>query len=375
MRIAVPKEKKAQEYRVALTPAAVGELVAHGHQVCIEAGAGLGIGAADDAYRSAGAVIEPDATRLLHDAELIVKVKEPQPEERRELHAGQMLFAYLHLAADADQANDLLRSGAVCIAFETVTSSQGRLPLLLPMSEIAGKLAVQAGAVSLHKAAGGSGILLGGAPGVQPAKVLVLGAGAVGLNATSIAVGMGAEVTVMDRSVDALRAALNLFGSRIKTELSSEHAIRAGVRDADLLIGGVLVPGAAAPKLINRTHLRSMKLGAVVVDVSVYQGGCAETTRPTTHAEPIYVEEGVVHYCVANMPGAVPRTSAAALSNAIFPHVLALAQKGWRRALAEDLHLRNGLNICEGQITHSAVGYALGLPYTDAGVFAPATLQ
>jgi alanine dehydrogenase len=366
MLIGIPKEIKAQEHRVALMPSAVQELVAHGHGVLVQSGAGAGIGEGDEVYQRAGARIVPDAEALFAAADMVVKVKEPQAVERKRLRPGQVLFAYLHLAADPAQTRELMASGAVCIAFETVTSPSGRLPLLTPMSEIAGRLAVQVGANCLLKVAGGSGVLLGGAPGVAPGKVMVLGAGVVGLNATQIAAGMGADVVVLDRSPEALRAVDHQFGSRVKTVFSTEQSIRKHVQNADLLIGGVLVPGAAAPKLVTRAHLRSMRPGSVFADVSVDQGGCAETTRPTTHADPTYVEEGVVHYCVANMPGAVPRTSSAALSNAILPYVIALAAQGWRQALRDDPHLLQGLNVCQGRLTHPAVGRDLHLPVADA---------
>lgn len=365
MFIGVPRERKEQEYRVALVPSAVKELVLRGHTVLVEEGAGEGIGASDAAFAHAGASIAADADTLYAKADLIVKVKEPQADERAFLRSGQMLFAYLHLAADPAQARDLLKSDAICIAFETVTSPSGRLPLLTPMSEIAGRLAVQAGAYWLQRANGGSGVLLSGAPGVAPAKVMILGGGVVGANAIAIAVGMGADVVVLDRVPDVLRALSKEFGSRIKTEFSTSDSIRMHIADADLVIGGVLVTGAAAPKLITMADLGSMRPGSVFVDVSIDQGGCAETSRPTTHSQPTFVENGVVHYCVANMPGAVPRTSAAALSNAILPYVLVLADYGWRRALLRDAHLMNGLNVCKGQITHSAVAEALRMPSYD----------
>jgi len=366
MRIAVPKECKPQEYRIALMPDAVRELTRRGHEVSLETGAGQGVGEDDAAYAAAGARIVPTPDELFAGADLVVKVKEPQPDERRRLRPGQVLFAYLHLAADPGQTADLIASRAVCIAFETVTSPSGRLPLLTPMSEIAGRLAVQVGAVCLQKANGGSGVLLGGAAGVAPGRVAILGAGMVGINAATIATGMGAAVTLLDRSVDALRAAASLFGPRVETVYSTEESIRRTIARSDLLIGGVLVPGAAAPRIVTREHLRGMRPGSAFVDVAVDQGGCAETTRPTTHADPTYVEEGVVHYCVANMPGAVPRTSAAALSNAILPGVVALADLGWRQALRSDPHLLAGLNVCEGHVTHPAVAHDLGLPYKEA---------
>jgi alanine dehydrogenase len=363
MRVGVPREIKVEEHRVGLTPTSVRELIAHGHEVRVERGAGVGIGAADAAYERAGATIVEDA---FAGCELVVKVKEPQPAERKRLRGDQVLFTYLHLAPDPEQARDLLASGATCIAYETVTRPGGGLPLLAPMSEVAGRMSIQVGAGCLEKERGGMGTLLAGVPGVPAGKITILGAGVVGSNAARIAVGSGARVFALDRSVDALRRIESEFGARVVTVYSSHDAIEQHVVSADLVIGAVLVPGAAAPKLVTRELLKRMKSGAALVDVSIDQGGCFETSRPTTHAKPTYVVDGVVHYCVANMPGAVPRTSTYALNNATLPFVLALADKGWRRALAEDEHLRNGLNVARGKLAHRAVAEALGLAYTPA---------
>jgi alanine dehydrogenase len=356
--VGVPKEVKTHEYRVGLTPTSVRELTAHGHQVLVETGAGAGIGAADSAYERAGAKIG-DPWKA---AELIVKVKEPQREERKKLRQGQVLFTYLHLAPDREQAQDLLKSGAVCIAYETVTSARGGLPLLAPMSEVAGRMSIGVGASCLEKARGGMGILLGGVPGVPPAKITILGAGVSGTSAARMAVGSGARVYALDRSVEVLRYVERDFGARVVTVYSSRDALEQHVLSADLVIGAVLVPGAAAPKLVSREMVKNMKPGAAVVDIAIDQGGCFETSRPTTHADPTYIEHGVVHYCVTNMPGAVPRTSTYALNNATLPFVLALADKGWRRALADDPHLCAGLNIAHGKLTHPEVAGALGMP-------------
>ncbi|MCS6943948.1 MAG: alanine dehydrogenase [Sutterellaceae bacterium] len=366
MLIGVPKEIKIHEYRVGMTPAAVREAVAHGHSVLVQTQAGAGIGATDEDYRRAGADIAASAEEVFAAAELIVKVKEPQPAEWPLLRAGQVLFTYLHLAADALLAQALLRSGVIAIAYETVTSPAGGLPLLAPMSEVAGRLAVQVGARCLEKSAGGMGTLLAGVPGVPPARVLILGAGVVGSNAAQIAIGCGAQVVVIDRSAEALRRIDALFHGRAITLFSNRDNIEREVLRADLVISGLLIPGAATPKLITREMVANMKPGAVLVDVAIDQGGSAETSRPTTHAEPTYVVDGVVHYMVANMPAAVPRTATYALGNATLPFVLALADKGWRRALAEDPHLKNGLNVAAGAITHKAVARALNLPYTPA---------
>jgi alanine dehydrogenase len=366
MLIGVPKEIKNHEYRVGLTPASVRELVAHGHDVQVQAGAGAGIGVADADYVAAGACIAADAATVFAHAELIVKVKEPQAGERAMLRPGQVLFTYLHLAPDPEQCRELVAGGAVCIAYETVTDRSGGLPLLAPMSEVAGRLSVQAGAYCLERAHGGMGVLLGGVAGVPPARILILGAGVVGSNAAQIAVGTGAQVVVMDRSVDALRRIDRLLGARVMTVFSNRDNVEREVLAADLVIGGVLIPGAAAPKLITRAMLPRMKPGSVIVDVAIDQGGCVETARPTTHAEPTYVVDGVVHYCVANMPGGVPRTSTYALNNATLPFVLALADKGWKQALRDDPHLKAGLNVCAGQVTCAEVAEALGYPAVEA---------
>ena len=366
MLIGVPKEIKVHEYRVGMTPSSVREAVVHGHAVIVETRAGAGIGASDDDYRSAGAQVTDTAAEVFARADLIVKVKEPQAAERKMLRANQVLFTYLHLAADRAQAQDLLASGAVCIAYETVTSPTGGLPLLAPMSEVAGRLAIQAGAHCLEKSAGGMGMLLGGVPGVAPARIVILGAGVVGTNAAQMAVGTGAQVVVIDKSIDALRRIDALFNGRALTVYSNRDNIEREVRRADLVISGVLIPGAAAPKLITKDMLAKMKPGSVIVDVAIDQGGSTETSRPTTHANPTYVIDGIVHYMVANMPGAVPRTSTYALNNATLPFMLALADKGWRDAVRNDPHLKHGLNIVDGRITHQAVADALGLDYTAA---------
>lgn len=366
MRVGTPREVKVHEYRVGLTPAGVRELVAHGHEVWIESQAGEGIGLSDEAYRKLGARIVTRAEELFGGCELIVKVKEPQPRECALLRAGQTLFTYLHLAPDPQQARALLDSGCIGIAYETVGDGQGGLPLLAPMSEVAGRMAIQAGAHALEKAQGGIGLLLGGVPGVPPAEVLVIGGGVVGRNAARIALGMGARVTVLDHSLPRLKQIDEDFQGRLITLYSTRDAIEQTTAQADLVIGAVLVPGASAPRLVTREHLRRMKRGAVVVDVAIDQGGCFETSRPTTHDAPTYVEEGVVHYCVANMPGAVARTSTFALTNATLPFVLALADKGAGRALLDDAGLREGLNLHSGRITHAAVAESLGLDYTPA---------
>jgi alanine dehydrogenase len=364
MRVGVPKEIKVLENRVGLTPGSVRELVHHGQSVVVEHNAGQGIGMDDDAYRRAGAEIVATAAEVFASAEMIVKVKEPQAVERRMLREGQVLFTYLHLAPDPEQAKDLVASKAVCIAYETVTSPSGGLPLLAPMSEVAGRMAVQAGAYYLEKPHGGLGVLLGGVPGVDPAKVVVLGGGVVGTHAVHIALGMGAEVWVLDRSVDVLRRLWVQFGRPLNTVFSTHDAIERHVTAADLVIGGVLIPGASAPKLVSRELISKMKPGSVVVDVAIDQGGCFETSRPTTHADPVYVVDGVTHYCVANMPGGVPRTSTFALNNATLPFVLALASKGWKKALADDPHLRDGLNVAAGRVTCKPVAEALDYKYS-----------
>lgn len=364
MRIGVPKEIKNHEYRVGLTPAGARELVAHGHEVMVETMAGAAIGLSDEKYLAAGAHIVSTANEVFADAELVIKVKEPQPAECKRLQEGQVLFTYLHLAPDPEQTKALVKSGCVAIAYETVTDSRGGLPLLAPMSEVAGRMSIQAGAHALEKAQGGLGVLLGGVPGVAPADVVILGGGVVGYNAARVAVGMGARVTVLDKSLARLNQLDQLFEGRLLTEYSTTDAVEHHVTRADLVIGAVLVPGAAAPRLVTRAMLKLMKPGAVVVDVAIDQGGCFETSKPTTHQDPTYVVDGIVHYCVANMPGGVARTSTFALTNATLPYALALAGKGYRKALLDDVHLREGLNVHEGKITYKAVAEALGHPYT-----------
>jgi len=366
MRIGLPKEIKNHEYRVGLTPASVRELTSRGHAVLVQTGAGAAIGLDDAQYVAAGATLAADAAEVYATAEMIVKVKEPQPVECAMLRPGQILYTYLHLAPDPAQTAALVRSGAVCIAYETITGSGGGLPLLAPMSEVAGRMSIQAGATHLEKSRGGMGILLGGVPGVPAAHVAILGAGVVGTHALQMAVGLGARVTVLDKNVDRLRQLDLLFGNRVSTVYSTAHGVEAAVLDADLVIGGVLIPGAAAPKLVTRDMIGCMKKGAVVVDVAIDQGGCFETSHPTTHAEPTYVVDGVVHYCVANMPGAVARTSTFALNNATIGHAVALADKGWKQALGDDVHLRNGLNVAEGKVTCEAVARDLGYAYVSA---------
>ena len=365
MLIGVPKGIKVHEYRVGMTPASVREAVAQGHEVLVERDAGAGIGALDDDYRRVGAQVVDSGEEVFARADLLIKVKEPQPEERARLREGQMLFTYLHLAPDPEQCRDLMASGAVCVAYETVTQAGGGLPLLAPMSEVAGRMAVHVGAGCLERERGGMGILLGGVPGVPPARVAIFGAGNVGTQAALMAVGAGALVVVLDNSLDALRRIDARFGARVITRHANRDAIEREAMASDLLIGAVLVAGGAAPKLVTRELLGRMKKGSVIVDVAIDQGGFAESSRPTTHAQPTFVEQGVVHYCVANMPGGVPRTSAFALNNATLPFVLALAGKGWRAAMAEDPHLRAGLNVACGQVTHPAVAQALGLPFAD----------
>lgn len=362
MKIGCPKEIKPQEFRVGLTPQSAREAIAHGHEVVVETGAGLGAGFADDDYTAAGARILATADEVFAAADMIVKVKEPQPAERARLRKGQVLFTYLHLAPDPDQTRDLLASGVTAIAYETVTDRAGGLPLLAPMSEVAGRLAPQMGAWALQKANGGRGILLGGVPGVRPANVMIIGGGVVGTAAARVAVGMGANVTVLDRSVQRMSWLDDIFQGRLTTQYSSAAAVAELLPQADMVIGAVLIPGAAAPKLVSRAQLSDMKPGSVIVDVAIDQGGCFETSRATTHADPIYTVDGVIHYCVANMPGAVARTSTMALGNATLPFLLALANKGWKRACAEDPHLLAGLNVHDGQLTYAAVGEALGLP-------------
>jgi alanine dehydrogenase len=364
MRVAVPKEIKSDEFRVGLTPASAAALVRRGHSVTVERGAGEGAGLDDAEYQAAGASIADDVEALFAQAELIVKVKEPLEVERKRLRRGQVLFTYLHLAADCRQTLDLVNSGSTCIAYETITSPSGHLPLLTPMSEIAGRLAPQVGAHCLEKSAGGRGILLGGVPGVEAGHVVIIGCGVSGLHAAEIAVGMGASVTALDRSEEALRRAAARFGTRVTTLPSSAETVARALESADLVICAALIPAAVAPKLVTRAMLRGMKSGSVIVDISIDQGGCCETSRPTTHSDPTYTVDRVIHYCVANMPGAVPRTSTFALNNATLPYVLALADKGWQRALREDEYLREGLNIHDGHVTCAPVAEAHGLPYS-----------
>lgn len=366
MLVGVPKEIKNHEYRVGLVPASVRELVHHGHEVLVEAGAGGGIGLGDEAYRAAGARIAADAQEVFARAEMVVKVKEPGPAECRMLREDQILFTYLHLAADRDQTEALMRSGCVAVAYETVTDRHGRLPLLAPMSEVAGRMSVQVGAHYLEKMQGGAGVLLGGVPGVHAAKVVVLGGGVSGTNAIRMAMGMEAQVYVIDKSLERLYELDLQFGAMLNTVFSTVDSIEQHVATADLVVGAVLVPGAAAPKLITRDMVRRMRPGSVFVDIAIDQGGCAETSRPTGHADPVYVEEGVIHYCVTNMPGAVARTSTFALNNATLPFAIALADKGYRAALRGDPHLANGLNVHHGRLTYEAVARSLGLDHTPA---------
>ncbi|HET7717693.1 MAG TPA: alanine dehydrogenase [Bauldia sp.] len=369
MLVGVPKEIKSGEARVGVTPGAASEYVAHGHTVLVETGAGAGIGVDDQAYVNAGATIATTAAEIFAKADMIVKVKEPQPKEWAQLRKGQILYTYLHLAADAEQARGLMQSGVTAIAYETVTDEAGGLPLLAPMSEVAGRLSIQAAASALQKPNGGRGVLLGGVPGVKPGKVTVIGGGVVGTEAARMAVGIGAEVTVLDKSLPRLRALDDMFRGRIRTRYSTRDSVAEEVYSADAVIGAVLIPGAAAPKLVTRAMLRHMKPGSVLVDVAIDQGGCFETSHPTTHAEPTFIVDGIVHYCVANMPGAVPLTSSEALNNATLPFGLLLADFGLE-ALARNKHLRNGLNVHHGKITHPAVAEALGLALTEADLAA-----
>ena len=366
MIVGVPKEIKNHEYRVGLTPSSVRELTSRGHQVLVQRNAGTAIGLTDEEYVAVGAVMIEAAEEIFKRAEMIVKVKEPQPIECAMLREGQILYTYLHLAPDPEQTAALVKSGAICIAYETITGANGGLPLLAPMSEVAGRMAIQAGAAHLEKSKGGMGLLLGGVPGVAPGHIVIIGAGVVGTNAMQMAVGTGARVTVLDKSVDRLRQLDLVYGNRISTVYSNAQSIEEAVLSADLVIGGVLVPGAAAPKLVTRNLISRMKKGAVVVDVAIDQGGCFETSHATTHADPTYVVDGVIHYCVANMPGAVARTSTFALNNATIGHAVALAEKGWQAALRDDAHLRNGLNVCKGKITYAAVARDLGYDYVAA---------
>ncbi|NLR70250.1 alanine dehydrogenase [Novosphingobium sp. ERN07] len=364
MRVGTVREIKNHEYRVGLTPESARELVAHGHDVWVQSGAGNGIGASDADYEAAGATIKPDAKTVFDGCEMIVKVKEPQAVERAMLRKGQILYTYLHLAPDPEQTADLIKSGVTAIAYETVTGAGNALPLLKPMSQVAGRMAIQAGATALEKAHGGRGVLLGGVPGVLPGKVVVIGGGVVGFNAAQMAVGLGADVTILDRDPDVLEKLDNHFEGRARTLFSGKAALAALVAEADLVIGAVLIPGAAAPKLITRDMLSTMKPGSVLVDVAIDQGGCFETSHATTHAEPTYVVDGVVHYCVANMPGAVARTSTYALNNVTLPHALRIADKGWKAALKADANLAAGLNVHEGKVTYEAVANELGYAYT-----------
>lgn len=366
MLIGVPKEIKNFEYRVGLVPSSVRELIAHGHEVIVQSHAGEKIGFDDDAYRNVGAKIADTAEEIFASSEMIVKVKEPQAKECALLRENQVLFTYLHLAPDPEQAKLLVASGCVAIAYETVTNQSGGLPLLAPMSEVAGRMSIQAGATSLEIKNGGSGVLLGGVPGVLPAKVVVIGGGVVGTNAVRVAMGMGANVVVIDKSLERLYHLDLQFGSKINTVFSTLDAIEHHVLDADLVVGAVLIPGASAPKLVPEKLLARMKPGSVIVDVSIDQGGCFETSRPTTHQDPTYVIDGVVHYCVANMPGAVPRTSTFALNNATLPFVLAIANQGYKKALMNNIHLQHGLNVYQGKITYQAVANALNQPYSSA---------
>lgn len=366
MKVGVPREVKVLEYRVGMVPAGVRELVHDGHEVVVEAGAGEGIGVTDADYEEAGAKIVPSPKDVFGQAELIVKVKEPQPAECAMLGPDQVLFTYLHLAADPKQTEALVKSGTTAIAYETVTARDGSLPLLTPMSEVAGRLSIQAGAYALQKVNGGRGVLLGGVPGVAPASVLIIGGGVAGSNAAEMAVGLGAEVAVLDRSVPRLRQISEIYGGRVRTLYSTNQTLDDLLPKADLVVGAVLVPGSAAPKLVTAEHVKAMRAGAVLVDISIDQGGCFETSRPTTHAEPTYIVDDVVHYCVTNMPGAVPRSSTFALTNVTLPFVKALANLGWREALSRDAHLAHGLNVHAGHVNHEAVAKDLGYDYLSA---------
>lgn len=365
MIIGTPREIKNHEYRVGLTPESARELVAHGHRVLVETGAGGGIGASDDHYRAAGATIVATAPEIFAECDMVVKVKEPQAAERTMLRPGQVLYTYLHLAPDPDQTRDLMASGAVCIAYETVTGAGGGLPLLKPMSQVAGRMSIQAGATALEKAHGGRGVLLGGVPGVAPAKVCIIGGGVVGFNAAQMAAGLGSDVTILDRDPDVLERVGTFFEARAKTRFSNKANLAECVAEADLVIGAVLIPGAEAPKLVTRAMLASMKPGAVLVDVAIDQGGCFETSHATTHADPTYIVDGIVHYAVANMPGAVARTSTYALNNVTLPHALRIADMGWKAALRRDPHLAAGLNVCDGKITYAAVAQAMDTGHCD----------
>jgi alanine dehydrogenase len=363
MLVGVPKEIKNKEFRVGMTPTSVREVVDAGHKVMVETGCGVGIGMDDTFYRKAGAKVVKTAAEIFAKADMIVKVKEPQASERKMLREGQILFTYLHLAPDPAQTKDLVKSKATCIAYETVTSPTGGLPLLAPMSEVAGRLSIQAGAYYLEKAHGGHGLLLGGVPGVDPAKVVIIGGGMVGRHAAHIALGMGADVWVIDRNVDVLRSLWAQFDRPLNTVYSTKDAIERHCAEADLVVSGVLIPGAAAPKLITRDILKTMKAGSVIVDVAIDQGGSAETSKATTHDNPVYVVDDVIHYCVANMPGGVPKTSTYALNNATLPFILQIANRGWRKALTENKHLMAGLNVHAGHVTYKAVADDLGYKF------------
>jgi alanine dehydrogenase len=366
MLIGVPKEIKNHEYRVGLTPASVRELTSRGHQVVVQKNAGAAIGLSDEAYVAAGATLADAAPEIFAKADMIVKVKEPQPVECAMLRPGQILYTYLHLAPDPEQTAALVKSGAICIAYETITAPGGGLPCLAPMSEVAGRMAIQAGAAHLEKSKGGMGLLLGGVPGVAPAHVVIIGAGVVGTNAMQMAVGVGARVTILDKSIDRLRQLDLVYGNRITTLYSNTLSVEESVLSADLVVSGVLVPGAAAPKLVTRSMISRMKKGAVVVDVAIDQGGSTDVSKATTHADPTFVVDDVVFYCVANMPGAVARTSTFALNNATIGHAVALADKGWKKALKDNVHLKNGLNVAEGKVTYEAVAKDLGYEYVAA---------
>jgi alanine dehydrogenase len=365
MIIGVPKEIKNHEYRVGMVPGSVLELIHNGHQVVVEHNAGVGIGFDDQAYIRVGAEILKTAKEVFDIAEMIVKVKEPQAIERAMLREGQILFTYLHLAPDLEQTEDLIKSKAVCIAYETVTDNLGGLPLLAPMSEVAGRMSIQAGAQALEKSNAGRGMLLGGVPGVEPAKVVIIGGGMVGNNAAQMAVGMGAKVVLLDRNINVLRRLDAQFGNKIQTVYSTADALEKHVLEADLVIGGVLIPGAAAPKLVTAEHIRNMKSGSAIVDVAIDQGGCIATSKATTHADPTYIVDDVVHYCVANMPGAVPLTSTFALNNATLPYIIKLANKGYKEALLSDQHFLNGLNVIDGQVTCQSVAENLGFEFVE----------
>lgn len=369
MIVGTPKEVKNHEYRVGLTPESAGELVTHGHRVLVEAGAGLGIGSTDEDYVARGAEIVASAAEVFEQADMIVKVKEPQPAERQRLRENQILFTYLHLAADEPQTKELLDSGVIGIAYETVTDRKGGLPLLKPMSQVAGRMSIQAGATALERAHGGRGVLLGGVPGVSPGKVAIIGGGVVGFNAAQMAAGLGADVTILDRDPEALERLGTYFEARAKTRFSNSANLAECVAEADLVVGAVLIPGAAAPKLVSREMLSTMRPGAVLADIAIDQGGCFETSRATTHDDPTYVVDGIVHYCVANMPGAVSRTSTYALNNVTLPHTLRIAELGWQKALAVDAHLREGLNVCQGAVTCEPVAQEFQLEYVPAEEF------